>query len=73
MADPEVRQRYHELVDKRLASELTVRERFELERIEARLDADDKDPQLEARDRQWEMERTRLIESIEGLLLKLRK
>ena len=30
MADGEVRQRYHELVDKRLESELTVLERFEL-------------------------------------------
>ena len=73
MADREVRQRYHELVDKRLVSKLTVLERFELERIETRLDAEDRDPQIEARDRQWEMERTQLLESIQNLLLKLQK
>jgi Arc/MetJ-type ribon-helix-helix transcriptional regulator len=73
MADREVRQRYHDLVDKRLESELTVLERFELERIEARLDAEDRDPQIEARDRQWETERTELLQSIEDLLQKLRK
>ena len=72
MADRDVRQRYHELVDKRLGSELTALERFELEWIEARLDAEDRDPQIEARDRQWEMERTELLQSIEDLLLKLR-
>jgi len=43
-----------------------------LEQIEARLDAQDRDPQLEARDRQWETERTELLQSIEDLLLKLR-
>ena len=73
MADREVRQRYHELVDKRLVSELTVLERFELERIETRLDAEDEDTRIEARDRQWEMERTQLLESIQDLLLKLQK
>ena len=73
MADREVRQRYHELVDKRLGSELTVLERFELERIETRLDAEDRDPEIEARDRQWEMERTQLLESIGDLLLNLRR
>jgi len=73
MADREVRQRYHELVDKDLGSGLTVLERFELERIEARLDAEDRNPQIEARDRQWETERTELLQSIEDLLLELRK
>jgi hypothetical protein len=73
MADREVRQRYHELVDKRLVSELTVLERFELERIETRLDAEDRDPKIEERDRQWAMERTQLLESIDDLLLKLRR
>lgn len=73
MADREVRQLYHELVDKRLESELTVLERFELERIEARLDAEDRDPQIEARNCQWETERTELLQSIEDLLLKLRE
>ena len=73
MADREVRQRYHELVDQGLDSGLTVLERFELERIEARLDAEDRDPQVEARDRQWATERTELLQSIEDLLIKLRK
>jgi hypothetical protein len=50
-----------------------VLERFELERIETRLDAEDEDPRIEARDRQWEMERTQLLESIQDLLLKLQK
>jgi hypothetical protein len=73
MADREVRKRYHELVDQRLESELTVLERFELERIEARLDAEDRNPQIEARDCQWETERTELLQSLEDLLLKLRE
>lgn len=73
MADRDVRQRYHELVDKGLESGLTVLERFEMERIEARLDAEERDPQIEARDRQWETERTELLQSIEDLLLKLRR
>jgi len=73
MADGEVRLRYHELVDKDLGSGLTPLERFELERIEARLDAEDRDPQIEARDRRWETERTELLQSIEDLLLELRK
>ena len=73
LPDNELRQRYHELVDKRLTSQLTVLERFELERIGVRLDAEDRDPKIEARDRQWEMERTALLQSIEDLLLKLRK
>jgi hypothetical protein len=73
MADREVRLRYHELVDKQLAGPLTAMERFELERIELRLDAEDRDPEIEARDRQWELERTQLLDSIEDLLVRLRK
>lgn len=42
-------------MDRGFESELTALERFELERIEARLDAEDSDPQIEARDRQWEV------------------
>src|SRR5271165_3683611 len=42
MADRELRQRFHELVDKGLGPGLSVLERFELERIEARLDAEDR-------------------------------
>ncbi len=73
LPETEIRQRYHELVDKRLGGDLTVLERFELERIEIRLDAEDRDPGIEARDRQWDAERAELLESIEGLLLKLRR
>ena len=60
-------------VDKGLEPQLTVLERIEMERIEARLDAEERDPQIEARDRQWETERTELLQSIEDLLLKLRR
>jgi hypothetical protein len=73
MADREIRERYHQLADERLDRDLTALERFELERIEARLDAEDRDPQIEARNREWELERTELLESIEGLLVKLRR
>jgi hypothetical protein len=73
MADREVRQRYHELVDKRLQSGLSELERFELVQIEARLDANDRDPRIEAQDRQWETERTELLQSTADLLRKLRE
>jgi len=73
MADREVRERYHQLVDERLDRDLTALERFELERIEGRLDAEDRDPQMEARNRQWELERTELLNSVEDLLVKLRR
>ena len=70
MSDQQVRARYHELVDKR--PNLDALERFELERIEARLDAEDRDPWLEAREQKWQAERTELINSVEGLLERLR-
>jgi GTP1/Obg family GTP-binding protein len=70
MSDRQVRERYHELVDKRPG--LNALGRFELERIEARLDAEDRDPQLEARERHWQDERIELINSVEELLAKLR-
>lgn len=73
LPDDEVRHRYHELVDQRLGGELTLLERFELERIETRLDAEDRDSQIDERDRQWEIERTELLESIKDLLSKLGK
>jgi hypothetical protein len=72
MADRDVRQRYHDLVDKGMGGELTALERFELERIEIRLDAEDRDAQIEARDREWEVERSKLLDSIEDLLTRLR-
>jgi hypothetical protein len=70
MSDHQVRGRYHELVDKR--PELNALERFELGRIEARLDAEDRDPLLEARERRWQQDRTELLSSVEELLTRLR-
>jgi hypothetical protein len=72
MGDHDVRQRYHDLVDQGMEGELTALERFELDRIEARLDAEDRDPETEARDREWEIERKNLLNSIEDLLVRLR-
>ena len=70
MSDHEVRDRYHDLVDKR--PDLNAPERLELERIEARLDAEDRAPRLEARECQWQEERVELINSVEELLARLR-
>jgi hypothetical protein len=71
MPDREAIQRYHDLIDKKLVASLTPAERFELERIETRLEANDRDPQIEARDRELEAERTRVLGSIHALLAKL--
>ena len=71
MPGGEAAQRYHSLTDKKLVDLLTPTERFELERIEARLDATDRDPVIEARDREMEAERSRILDSIQGLLAKL--
>lgn len=71
MPDREVLDRYHALVDKQLITSLTLTERFELERIEARLDANDRDPLVEARNREWEAERIRILDSIQSLIAKL--
>jgi hypothetical protein len=60
-------------VDARLERELTVLERFELERIEAQLDAEERSTELESRDQEWESERTELLKSIEDLLARLRQ
>jgi hypothetical protein len=71
MSEVDLRERYHELVDKQ--PNLTSIERFELERIIARLDAVDVDLSLEARNHLWERERTELLASIEDLLYRLRE
>jgi hypothetical protein len=60
------------LVDKRLAEKLNAAECSELEQIENRLDAEERDPEFEARDRQWDLERTSLLNSIGDLLVRLR-
>ena len=71
MPDREAIQRYHNLIDKKLVMSLTLTERFELERIEARLDAGDRDPLIEARDRELEADRARVLDSIHTLLTRL--
>jgi len=73
MPDREAAKRYHELVDKQLETLLTPAERFELERIEARLDANDRDPLIEAQDRSWEADRERLLDSIGTLLARFHR
>jgi hypothetical protein len=73
MADREIRERFHHLVDKSIENQLTALERFEMERIELRLDAEDRDPDVEANDREWEFQRIKLLESIEDLLSRLKR
>jgi len=70
MNGQEVRDRYHKLIDKRPG--LEALERFELDEIAGRLDAEDRDTQLEARERQWQEERFELLNSVQDLLAKLR-
>lgn len=66
--------RYHELVDKRLAATIDFIETFELERIEARLDAEDRrvDKRAEALYEQLEQRQEAVLESIEHLIKRLR-
>lgn len=73
MPDREAMQRYHSLTDKSLVGSLSPSERFELERIEARLDAADRDQAIEARDREMEAERARILDSIHALLARLKQ
>jgi len=69
MPEREVEERYHELIDKR--PNLSSIERFELDRINARLDAEDFDPEQEGRKTERERERVDLLKSIEALLERL--
>ena len=71
MPDREAIHRYHFLTDKSLAGSLSPTERFELERIEARLDAAHRDPLIEARNRELAGERAEILDSIRTLLTKL--
>jgi hypothetical protein len=66
----EIIQRFHCLVDKRLQGTLRFIESFELDCIEARLDAEEQAELSGAVDSQndWIRERSQLIESIERLL-----
>jgi len=71
MPGERVRELYHELADRE--SGLSSIERFELERVKARLDIEDFDAEQEARDRDWERRRTEILDSIEELLDRLRQ
>jgi hypothetical protein len=66
----QVRELYHELVDKKPI--LSSTERFEFERVRARLDAEDFDAEQEARNRAWERRQKEVLDSIEDLLDRLR-
>jgi len=63
-------ERYHELVDQRLDGGIGFRESFELDRIEARLNAEDQDElgRLKVLQDDWQREREALVTSIENLL-----
>jgi len=69
-----LRNRYHELVDKRLLGALDFAELFELERIDARLDAEDQDEEacLTVVQDDWQRERSELVASIERLLARFK-
>ena len=73
MPDREARDRYHELVDKSIDQRLSTLESFELERIETRLDAEDRDAALDADNLRWDFERQELIQGIEALVRKLKR
>jgi hypothetical protein len=62
--------RYHELVDKRFEGQLPYTEYFEIERIEALLDAEDQGEisRMTALQHDWRRERSQLVASIERLL-----
>jgi len=66
--------RYHELADKRLLGDLTYVELFELERIEARLDAQEggEIERLKAVRESWQRDRSKLVVEVEKLLARLR-
>jgi hypothetical protein len=66
-------ERHHELVDQRLSGEAGFRESFELDRIEARLNAEDYEElsRLSSLDQDWKREREALVGSIQSLLTRL--
>jgi hypothetical protein len=67
-------ERYHELVNQRLGGDIHFRESFELDRIEARLNAEDQDEvdRLKTLEHDWQRERDALVASIQSLLTRLR-
>jgi hypothetical protein len=74
LAPDQLGERYHELVDKRLLGTLDFTEFFELERIEARLDTEDRDEtaRLTVLEEDWRRERNELVASIEHLLARFK-
>jgi hypothetical protein len=70
----ELLQRYHELIDRRLAGGLQVMESFELDRIESRLNAEDEDEvsHLAGFQKEWQLERREIVADIEMLLVRLK-
>jgi hypothetical protein len=66
----ELHARYHDLVDQRFERLLEYTERFELERIEARMDFEAKDDLevVASLGQAWERERNELLASLERLL-----
>ena len=67
-------ERYHKLVDQRLDGGIGFRESFELDWIEARLNAEDQDElgRLKVLQDDWQRERDALVTSIENLLSRFR-
>ncbi len=65
--------RYHELIDKRLINDLDYKEVFELELIEARLNAADEADlqQVKTLENAWAQEQKTLIDSVQQLLSRL--
>ena len=66
--------RYHGLVDQRLAGHIQLPESFELDRIESRLNVDDEREisRITSFHKEWERERSELVTSIEGLLARFK-
>ena len=67
-------ERYHELADQRLSGGIRFRESFELDRIEARLNAENEGEfdRLRILGDDWQRERNALVTSIESLLTRFR-
>jgi len=67
-------ERYHELTDKRLDETIQYTEWFELDLIEARLDAEDREEveRLAALQDNWRRERNEVVASIERLLARFK-
>jgi hypothetical protein len=66
--------RYHDLIDRRLDGSISVKESFELGRIEARLDVDERDDldRAAAFRREWDKERETVLVSLERMLARIR-